>query len=94
MNGKTLLLATGMLLAAGLPAAAETIPITIGHQSMCTDTYTGGIVIKELGLLEKYLPKDGRYKDATYEISWSDYSSGGCQRRRNLGATGRANIPH
>jgi NitT/TauT family transport system substrate-binding protein len=77
MNGKTLLLATGMLLAAGLPAAAETIPITIGHQSMCTDTYTGGIVIKELGLLEKYLPKDGRYKDATYEISWSDYSSGG-----------------
>jgi NitT/TauT family transport system substrate-binding protein len=59
------------------PAAAQTIDITIGHQSMCTDTYTGGIVIKELKLLEKHLPRDGKYKSATYNISWSDYASGG-----------------
>jgi NitT/TauT family transport system substrate-binding protein len=58
-------------------ADAETIKIAIGHQSMCTDTYTGGIVIKELGLLEKYLPKDGEYADVEYDISWSDYASGG-----------------
>jgi len=56
---------------------AEDIRIAIGHQSMCTDTYTAGIVVKELHLLEKYLPKEGKYKDANYEISWSDYSSGG-----------------
>ena len=56
---------------------AEDIRIAIGHQSMCTDTYTAGIVVKELKLLEKYLPKDGKYKDAEYDISWSDYSSGG-----------------
>ncbi len=56
---------------------AETIKIGIGHQSMCTDTYTAGIVVKELKLLEKYLPKTGKYKDAKYEIKWSDYSSGG-----------------
>ena len=70
------------MLAAGLCslssfATAEEIKIAVGHQSMCTDTYTAGIVIKELGLLEKHLPKDGKYADAEYEISWADYSSGG-----------------
>lgn len=44
---------------------------------MCTDTYTAGLVIKELGLLEKYLPTDGGYADVKYDITWSDYSSGG-----------------
>lgn len=57
--------------------SAETIPIAVGHQSMCTDTYTAGIVIKELGLLQKYLPTEGKYADAEYDISWADYSSGG-----------------
>lgn len=57
--------------------SAETIRIAIGHQSMCTDTYTAGIVIKELGLLERYLPTDGEYADVEYEITWADYSSGG-----------------
>jgi NitT/TauT family transport system substrate-binding protein len=67
---------TAALLATAGTHAAE-IRIAIGHQSMCTDTYTAGIVVKELKLLEKYLPKDGKYKDADYNISWSDYSSGG-----------------
>ncbi len=65
----------GVALAAG--ANAKTINIAIGHQSMCTDTYTAGIVVKELKLLEKHLPKTGKYTDAKYDISWSDYSSGG-----------------
>ena len=56
---------------------AETIKIGVGHQSMCTDTYTAGIIVKELGLLEKHLPKTGKYEEAEYEIKWSDYSSGG-----------------
>ena len=42
----------GITLAAG--ANAKTINIAIGHQSMCTDTYTAGIVVKELKLLEKH----------------------------------------
>jgi len=58
-------------------AAAEKVQIAVGHQSMCTDTYTAGIVVKELGLLEKYLPTDGDYADVEYDISWADYSSGG-----------------
>jgi NitT/TauT family transport system substrate-binding protein len=58
-------------------ASAEKIKIAIGHQSMCTDTYTAGIVVKELGLLEQYLPTEGKYADAEYEVAWADYSSGG-----------------
>ena len=61
----------------GIAAQADSISIGIGHQSMCTDTYTAGIVVKELGLLEKYLPTDGDYADADYDITWADYSSGG-----------------
>jgi NitT/TauT family transport system substrate-binding protein len=30
---------------ASADAQTTTIPITIGHQSMCTDTYTAGIVV-------------------------------------------------
>ena len=66
-----------LTLAAMAPAKAETIKIAIGHQSMCTDTYTAGIVVKEMKFLEKYLPTTGKYKDAKYDISWADYSSGG-----------------
>ena len=57
-------------------AAAETITIAIGHQSMCTDTYPAGVVVKNLHLLEKFLPHTGKYRDATYNVVWQDYSSG------------------
>ena len=59
-----------------VPAEAKTIEIGIGHQSMCTDTYSAGIVIKELKLLEKHLPHTGKYAGVQYDIKWSDYSSG------------------
>jgi NitT/TauT family transport system substrate-binding protein len=59
------------------PVRAETIDIAVGHQSMCTDTYTAGIIVKELGLLEKHLPHDGKYAGVTYKVTWNDYSSGG-----------------
>jgi len=74
---KSMLGAAALVLSATSLQASETIKIAIGHQSMCTDTYTAGIVVKELKLLEKHLPKTGKYKDATYDISWADYSSGG-----------------
>ena len=77
MMRSKLLLATASLPSLAASAEAEAIQIGIGHQSMCTDTYTAGIVIKELKLLEKHLPQTGKYKDAQYEITWSDYSSGG-----------------
>lgn len=77
MTRSKVLLATALAMALAAPAGAQTIPIAIGHQSMCTDTYTAGIVVKELKLLEKHLPKTGKYKSAKFEVSWSDYSSGG-----------------
>jgi len=55
---------------------AESIRIAVGHQSKCTDTYTAGIIVKELGLIQKYLPKEGKYKNATFEFDWKDYDSG------------------
>jgi len=67
----------GLLSVFAIQAQAETIRIAIGHQSMCTDTYTAGIVVKELKLLEKHLPTTGKYADVEYDVSWSDYSSGG-----------------
>lgn len=56
--------------------AGETIRVGVGHQSMCTDTYAGGIIIKELHLLEKNLPKTGKYQGAQYDLDWKDYTSG------------------
>lgn len=58
------------------PAAAGEITIGIGHQSECTDTYPAGVIVEHLHLLEKYLPHTGKYRDATYDIEWKDYSSG------------------
>jgi NitT/TauT family transport system substrate-binding protein len=77
MTRSKLLTAITFALAFIAPAEAKTVQIGIGHQSMCTDTYTAGIVVKELKLLEKHLPKTGKYQDVQYEITWSDYSSGG-----------------
>ncbi len=77
MTRSKVLLAAAFALSVAAPANAKTIQIGIGHQSMCTDTYTAGIVIKELKLLEKHLPKDGKYKGVEFDIKWSDYSSGG-----------------
>ena len=37
---------------------------------------TGGVVLKELGLLEKHLPKTGKYKDFKYKLSWQNATSG------------------
>jgi NitT/TauT family transport system substrate-binding protein len=58
------------------PLAAETLEIGIGTQNTTTNTVTGGVVIKELGLLEKYLPKTGKYKDFKYSLSWQNATSG------------------
>ncbi len=70
-----------MLLAVGLamtltPATAETITIGIGHQSTVTNTVPGGVILEKLELLQKYLPKDGKYAGVTYDIVYQDYTSG------------------
>lgn len=65
-------------LALGLAGAAqaETIRVAIGTQDTTINCATGGLLIRELKLLEKYLPHDGKYKDVTYDIQWRNFTSG------------------
>ena len=55
---------------------AETIRIGIGHQSMVTNTVSGGVVLEKLKLIEKHLPTTGKYEDVDYRITFRDYDSG------------------
>ncbi|MFT2095044.1 hypothetical protein ACMS1Z_10270 [Acidiphilium multivorum] len=57
-------------------AAGKTITIKISIQEMCTDTYAGGTAMQGLGILQKYLPHTGRYKNVTYKVVWQNYASG------------------
>ncbi len=70
------LVAIGSVLAFGKAAQAETINIGIGTQDTTTNTVTGGIVIEQLHLLDKYLPHTGQYKDVTYNVTWQNATSG------------------
>lgn len=56
--------------------AAETIRVAIGTQDTTINCAAGGPVVRELKLLEKYLPHDGKYKDVKYEISWLNLPTG------------------
>lgn len=56
--------------------SAETIRVGIGHQSMVTNTVSGGIVLEKLDLLEKHLPTSGKYEGVDYDIVYRDYDSG------------------
>ena len=64
------------LTAVGEARAQKEIEIGIGTQNTTSNTVTGGIVIKELGLLEKYLPRTGQYKDVKFKIDWQNFTSG------------------
>jgi NitT/TauT family transport system substrate-binding protein len=57
-------------LVTGQAFAGETIRIAIGTQDTTINCAAGGPVVQELKLLEKYLPRDGKYKDVSYEITW------------------------
>ncbi len=57
-------------------AQQETIRVAIGTQDTTINCATGGLVIRELKLLEKYLPREGRYKNVKYDIQWKNFTSG------------------
>jgi NitT/TauT family transport system substrate-binding protein len=59
------------------PAAiTETVRVAIGTQDTTINCATGGPIVRELKLLEKYLPKDGRYKSVKYDIHWENQPTG------------------
>lgn len=72
---QTLILSSSLLLIFS-PTHAENIRIAIGTQDTTINCATGGLLIRELNLLPKYLPKTGKYKDAKYDIVWKNFSSG------------------
>jgi NitT/TauT family transport system substrate-binding protein len=57
-------------------AQAETIRVAIGTQDTTVNCASGGLLVRELKLLEKYLPHDGKYKDVEYDIVWKNFTSG------------------
>lgn len=57
-------------------AQAQTIRIAIGTQDTTINCAAGGLMIRELGLLQKYLPHEGKYQDADYDIQWKNFTSG------------------
>jgi NitT/TauT family transport system substrate-binding protein len=61
---------------AGAESAPTTIELGIGTQNTTTNTVTAGIVLNELGLLEKRLPRTGKYRNVSYDISWQNSTSG------------------
>jgi NitT/TauT family transport system substrate-binding protein len=56
--------------------SGEVIRIAIGTQDQVINTAVGGAVVRELELLEKHLPTDGKYEGVEYDIQWSSYTSG------------------
>ena len=75
MSIKKTLLALSLALGS-VWAQAEIIRVAIGTQDTTINCATGGLLIRELNLLEKYLPHDGKYKDAKYDIIWKNFTSG------------------
>ncbi|MBR8301254.1 ABC transporter substrate-binding protein [Burkholderia dolosa] len=69
-------LAASLALAAAGAADAETIRVAIGTQDTTINCATGGLLIRELHLLDKYLPRTGKYRDVRYDVQWKDFTSG------------------
>ena len=60
-----------------LAARAQTVvTIGIGTQDTTTNTVTAGTIVRQLKLLEKYLPKDGKYANLKFEFEWNNFTSG------------------
>lgn len=68
-------LTLGLALAFPVLARKEVV-IGIGTQNTTTNTVTGGIVLKEMKLIEKYLPRTGKYKDIDFKLDWQNATSG------------------
>lgn len=60
----------------GPSSVSETLTLTIGTQNQTIQTATAGLIIQRLGLLEHFLPQEGRYSSTQYRLQWKDYSSG------------------
>jgi len=55
---------------------AETIRVAIGTQDTTINCATGGPLVRELNLLDKHLPRTGKYQNVKYEIKWENQPTG------------------
>lgn len=58
------------------PPAAKTVRVAIGTQDTTINCAAGGPLVRELHLLEKYLPKTGKYEHVKYELVWENQPTG------------------
>lgn len=58
------------------PPEAKTIRVAIGTQDTTINCAAGGPLVRELHLLEKYLPKTGKYENVKYDIVWENQPTG------------------
>jgi len=54
----------------------ETVRVAIGTQDTTINCATGGPLVRELKLLEKYLPKEGKYANVKYDVQWENQPTG------------------
>ncbi len=71
-----LLVASALALTSRGVIAKEVVTLGIGTQNTTTNTVTGGIVLKEMKLLEKHLPKTGKYANIEWKLDWQNFTSG------------------
>jgi NitT/TauT family transport system substrate-binding protein len=57
-------------------AAVETVRVAIGTQDTTINCATGGPLVRELHLLEKHLPRTGKYERVQYDIKWENQPTG------------------
>src|SRR3954470_17347084 len=72
----TQLAGLSLALAVAASAHAETVRVAIGTQDTTINCATGGLLIRELKLLEKYLPHAGKNAAVQYDIQWKNFTSG------------------
>lgn len=72
----TVMLTAVALVTAGHADAQTTVTIGIGTQDTTTNTATTGVIIRQLKLMDKYMPKDGKYASIKFEYEWQNFTSG------------------
>jgi NitT/TauT family transport system substrate-binding protein len=75
-RARTLGISLALLFGAASASAAEKIRVAIGTQDTTINCATGGPLVRELHLLEKYLPRTGKYQGVEYEIQWENQPTG------------------
>jgi NitT/TauT family transport system substrate-binding protein len=73
---RLILLISWLSLAAANGWSEQVIRIAIGTQDTTINCAAGGPVVRELHLLEKYLPRDGKYQGVKYDIVWHNFTTG------------------